>query len=52
VGEFVGQELERNVATELQVFGFVDDAHAPTADFAEDAVMGDSLPHGLGVSSH
>ena len=52
VGEFVGKELQGDVATELEVFGLVDDAHAPTADLAEYAVMGNRLPHGLGGRGH
>jgi hypothetical protein len=40
------------VATELEVFRLVDYAHAPAADPAEDAVMGNRLPHGLGRSGH
>jgi hypothetical protein len=52
VGEVVGKELQCNVTTELQVFGLVHHAHAPAADPAEDAVMGDGLPHGLGGRGH
>jgi hypothetical protein len=46
-GEFVGKELQGDVATELQVFRLVHHAHAPAADLAEDAVMGNRLPFGL-----
>ena len=52
VGEFVGKELQGDVATELQVFCLVHHAHAPTADLAEDAVMRNRLPHGLGGRGH
>jgi hypothetical protein len=52
VGEFVGKELQGDVATELQVFRLVHDTHAPAADLAEDAVMGNRLPHGLGGRGH
>ena len=52
VGEFFGEELQGDVATELEVFGLVHNAHAPTADPAEDAVMGNGLPHGLGGHGH
>src|ERR1700746_2326250 len=52
VGEFVGQELQGDVATELEVFSFVDHTHAPAPDLAEDAVMGDCFPHGFGRSGH
>jgi hypothetical protein len=44
----VRKELQGNMATELEVFGFVDDTHPAPADFAKDAVMGNRLPHGLG----
>ena len=47
VGEFFRKELQGDVATELQVFRFVDHTHATTADLREDAVMGNRLPHGL-----
>ena len=52
VGEFVGKELQRDVATELEVFRFVDHTHAPAADLADDAVMGNRVPHGLGGGCH
>ena len=52
VGEFVGKELQGDVATELEVFRLVHHAHAPAADLAEDAVMGNRLPHGLGGRGH
>ena len=52
VGEFVGKELQGNVATELEVFCLVHDTHPPAADLAEDAVMGNRLPHGLGGRGH
>jgi hypothetical protein len=52
VGEFVGKELQGHVATELKVFRLVHNTHAPAADPAEDAVMGDRLPDGLGRNGH
>jgi len=54
VGKIIGEELQSNVATQLQVFGLVHDTHAAAADLVEDTVMGNRLPHGLGrhVSSH
>src|SRR5438552_9506557 len=52
VGEFVGKELQSDVATELQVFRLVHHAHSPPTDPAEDAVVGDRLPHGLGRGGH
>jgi hypothetical protein len=41
-----------DVATQLQVFRFVDDTHASAPDLAEEAVMGNHLPHGLRRSGH
>jgi hypothetical protein len=52
VGEFVGKELQSDVATELEVFSLVHHAHAPAADPAEDAVMGHRLTNGLGGRGH
>jgi hypothetical protein len=52
VGEFVGKEFQGDVATKLEVFGLVHHTHAPAADLAEYAVMGDRLPNGLGRRGH
>jgi len=52
VGEFFGKELQGHMATELEVFRLIHHAHAPTADFAEYAVVGNRLPHGLGRRGH
>jgi hypothetical protein len=52
VGEFVGQKLQCDVATELQVFRLIHDTHATAADFAQYAVMGNCLPYGLGGRGH
>ena len=54
VSEVVGQELQRDVATKLEVFGLIDNAHAPPADFVEYAVMGRRYcPRGWeGVAMH
>ena len=52
VGELVGQEPQGNVATQLQVFRLIHHTPAPTADPAEDAVMGNRLTHGLGGDCH
>ena len=43
LGDFVGQELERDEATEFDVLGLVDDSHAATAEFLDDAVVRDGL---------
>jgi hypothetical protein len=51
VGEFVRKELQGDMATELEVFCLVNHAHTTTPDLAEDAVMGNRLPHG-GRSGH
>src|SRR4051794_9265170 len=50
-GEFVGRELQRDVATELEVFRLIDHTH-PTAELTQNAVMGHGLPHGLGRRGH
>jgi hypothetical protein len=43
---------EGDEAMASRVLSLVDDAHAPAADLAEDAVMGDRLTHGLGRRGH
>src|SRR5580700_9227634 len=43
VGEFVGKELQGNVATQLEVFRFVHHAHPSSADLADYVVVGDGL---------
>lgn len=50
--QFVRKELQSNVAAEFQVFRFIDHAHSPAADPAEDAVVGHGLSHGLGGRGH
>ena len=52
VGEFVGKELQSDVATELEVFRLINHTHPPAADPAQDAVMGNCLSHGLGGRGH
>src|ERR1700687_2480142 len=52
VGQFVGKELQGNMATELEVFRLIHNAHAPATDLAVDAVMGNRLTHGLGWRGH
>jgi hypothetical protein len=42
--------VQGDVATHLQVFGLVDHTHAPAADPAEDAIMGNRLSHEFGGS--
>jgi len=42
------EEFEGHVAAELGILGFIDHAHAPTANFAEDFVMSDGfVDHGV-----
>jgi len=52
VGEFVGKELQSDVTTKLDVFRLIHDTHTPAADLAENAVMGNRLPYGLGGRGH
>jgi hypothetical protein len=52
MGEFVGKELQGDFAAEFEIFRLIHHAHAPTADPAEDAVMGDSLPNPRGGIRH
>jgi hypothetical protein len=52
VGEFVGKEFQRDVATELQVFRLIYHTHPASPDPAEDAVMRNCLTHGLGGRGH
>ena len=43
----LGKELQGHMAVKACVLGLVDDAHAPAAQFLDDAVVGDDLPdHG------
>ena len=49
VGEFVGKELQGDVATELEVFRLVDHAHPSPAYLAEDAVMGNLSAQRVGT---
>ena len=40
------------MATKPEVFGLIHHAHTAAADLAENAVMGNRLPHGLGGRGH
>ena len=46
---FGGQELERDVAAEAGVFGFVDFSHAPAAELREEFVVGDGARNHGGI---
>jgi hypothetical protein len=39
-GKSVGQKFERDAAAEIEIFGFINDAHAASTEFREDAVVG------------
>ena len=43
VGEFVGKELEGNMATELEVFCLIDHTHSAAAELLDNAVVRDGL---------
>src|SRR4029077_19682752 len=49
-GKFIGKELQSDVPTEFEVFGFVHDAHTTAANLADNSVVGNRLAHGLGRS--
>jgi len=51
-GQRVRQEFERDAAAEIEIFGFIDDAHAASAEFREDAVMGDGAADQRGGIRH
>jgi hypothetical protein len=42
-GYVVGEELESYEATEFDILSLVDDAHPPTTEFLDDAVVRDGL---------
>src|SRR5438445_9251391 len=42
-GNFLWQELEGDEAMQPRVFGLIDDAHAPAAEFLDDAVVRNGL---------
>jgi probable HAF family extracellular repeat protein len=52
VGEFVRKEFQGDVATKLEVFCLIHHAHATAANLAEDAVLRNRLPPGLGRRGH
>jgi hypothetical protein len=52
VGEFVGKELQGDVATEFEIFRLIHHTHAAAANSAEDAVMGNRLARGLVGRGH
>ncbi len=43
VGEFVGQELERDEAAEFEILGLVDHTHPTATDLLDDPVVRDDL---------
>jgi len=42
--QIIGQKLERDVAAEAEVFGFVDHTHAAPAEFLQETVVGNGGP--------
>ena len=44
--------VHTDVPPELEVFCLIDHTHAPAADLAQDAVMGNRLTYGLGRDTH
>lgn len=51
-GDVVGEEFKGDETMKAGVFGFVDNAHAATADFIDDAVVGDGLTDKRGGFRH
>ena len=49
---YIRQELECDKASTEGVLCFVDKSHPTTAEFLDDAVVGNGLPHRLGRSGH
>ena len=43
------EELESYDSFQANVFGFVDDSHAATADFFEDSVVADGVADQVGI---
>ena len=43
LGHFFGDELQGNMARQARVFGLIHHAHATTAQFSENAIVGDCL---------
>ena len=43
LGDIIGQKLEGDKTAQLEVFGLVDDAHAPTAELFQNAIVGNRL---------
>src|SRR5215469_6561185 len=48
----IGKEFESDAPTQLQVLGFVDDAHTTTSDHSEDEVVRKPVPNGFRLLSH
>ena len=47
-----GRNFNATMPAEFQVLGLINDTHATAADFAQDPVMRDGLPQGLGRRGH
>ena len=52
LGYVIQQEFQRDEAPKLGVLGLVDDAHPATAEFLDDAVVGNGLTDKLGACGH
>src|SRR3954466_10420837 len=52
IGEFVRQEFQRDMATQLHVFGLIHYPHAPATNLADDVVVGHRLPYRLERRGH
>jgi hypothetical protein len=52
VRKLIGQELQRYETAEARILGLIDDAHAATAEFFYDAIVGNHTPEDGREVSH
>ena len=52
MSDIIWQEFQSNEAAKFGVLGLVDNAHAPAAEFFDNAVVRDGLPNELAGCSH
>ncbi len=52
IAHILGQEFQRNIATESTIFGFINDSHATSAEFVEHAIVRKGLADELVGADH